>query len=609
MLEELLPFYERELGEFRALSAEFASRFPKVARRLQLEDDSSEDPHVERLIEGFAFLTARVRKRLEDDGPELAEAFMQLLYPHYNRPIPSAALLQLSMDPAKPEVHGRYVLPRHTTLLSPPVLGVRCPFRICQTLELWPLEVQGAEFQWAQASEELRRRPSCEAAVTLELASLGGLELASLGLDSLQIHLDGAPGTAALLYESLAFRLLEVQVLDGKEVLASLPGAHLQPMGFLGEEALLEPDPRSFPGYRLLTEYFAFPEKFMFFRLSGLDQVSLPRGLGRVRVRFLLSRFGTGSRHLRLASGISADNFRLGCVPAVNLFPHSSEPIRVTHRRSSHPVVVDSRRPWAFDVHSIDRVARALGDQAEGQEEVPPFYSLPHAFPGEGPGFSWCATREESPEGSGLRLSLVESDPKPRKMTPEVLSLHLTCSNRRLPESLPFGGGGEAQDSFLVPGHSVVRKAQLLRKPSPSQPPPSRTSNPWTLLAHLCLSHLSLAEHGKDLIQEALRLYRFQDSPVTAKQVQGIRALEARPATARLWQEGRPAFVRGVEVHLTLDESCFVGSNHHLFANVLERFFAQLCGPNSFVRFSMSTLQESQETLRWPPRTGETPLI
>ena len=614
MLEELLPYYERELGYLRRLAGEFAARFPRIGRRLQIDGDQCEDPHVERLVEAFAFLAARIHRKLDDEYPEITEAFIQVLYPHYTRPIPSATILQFRTDPEKPELAGRYTSPRHQEVLAPEAQGVRCRFRTCFDTDLWPLSLTGARLELTQNSEYLRTLTSAAAVVTLDLEAQGNLDLAALKVDKLRFFLDGNPPLMHLLYGLLLSRLAGARVsdrTDDPERVVLLPPGAVHPVGFEPGESLLDFDARSFAGYRLLSEYFACPEKFMFIEIAGLDHPRLQHPGNALRIQLFISQYPGTERHARLLQTLSTQNFKLGCVPVVNLFRQAADPIRITHRQSTHPVVVDARKPLAFEVYSIDSVVRIEKDASlETHREVPPFYSVRHFSEEGAPPFYWYATRESSirrhDRGTDVELALVDLAFQPVRPEAEVLSLELTCTNRDQPESIPFGGSG---DGFSVPGHAVVKQASLLRKPSPSLRPPSKRGFQWRLVSHLSLNQLSMAAHGKDALQEVLGLYNYTESTAVARQIQGIVALAARPVTARIPDREFTSFARGIEVSATFDENYYVGSNLFLFASVLERFFAHFCAPNSFVKFRMYTCQQEGEVAQWPPRAGETALI
>lgn len=615
MLEQLLPYYERELGHLRELGGEFAQRYPKIARRLLIDGDQCEDPHVERLIESFAFIGARIHRKLDDEYPEIAESLLQVLYPHYTQPIPSCTVLQFETDPHKPEISGKYLVERHHPVLTPSVQGVQCKFRTCYDTALWPLSVAGARLELTQGSEFLRRiAPDAAAVLTLTLEAQGNLSVGQIGLDKLRFFLDGAPQLMHLLYELLCTQTLRIRVGDGSENPAcsvELPAAALQPVGFDADQGLLDYDERSFLGYRLLTEYFAFAEKFLFVELGGLDAPPL-RQLGpRLQIQFLLREFRDSERHARLCQTLAPGNFKLGCTPAVNLFSQPGEPIRVSHHKASYPVTVDSRKPLGYEVVAIERIARVekAGDQ-EQVHTVPPFYSVCHGSARADDRFFWYASRErasrEQDKGSDMQLQLVELDFSPARPAAEVLSLSLRCSNRDLPEQLPFGGSASATNAdFSLPGHSVVKRTRPLRKPSATLRPPSKGGLQWRLISHLSLNYLSIVDGGKQALQEMLTLYNFGDAQALHKQIQGIVAIDSQPALTRVASRDFAGFVRGTEIRLQLDEDCYVGGGWYLFASVLERFFALYCAPNSFIRLQVVGRQQPEPLAQWPARAGE----
>lgn len=614
MLKELLPYYERELTYLRELSGEFAQRYPKIARRLLLDGNQSEDPHVERIIEGFAFLAARIHRKLDDEFPEITEAFFQVLYPHYTRPFPSCTILQLETDPNTPEITCKTVIPRHHPALSPTVGGVPCRFRTSYAVDLWPLSLTSVRLQQTQNSEYLRRLcPEAAAAITLELETHGGLPIGKIGLDRLRFFLDGDPGLMALLYGLLVMGTLQLRVSDGTDNplhVATLPAGNVAPVGFADDEALLDHDNRSFEGYRLVSEYFAFPDKFLFVDLSGLDHPALQHNGGKLRIQIFLRRFADSERHNRLAQSLEPANFKLGCTPAINLFKHAAVPIRISHQKTTYAVVPDGRRPRAYEVIAIDAVTCVeKNDEGEAARAIPPFYSIQHHGRQEEQRFYWYGSREpavgENDNGTDVEIAFVDSQFSPCRPAMEVLSLDLTCSNRDLPEQLPFGGSSSATHvDFTLPQCAVVKRVRPLRKPTASRRAPNKPGLQWRLISHLSLNHLSIVREGKDALQEMLTLYSHGDAQTAARQIQGIVAIDSRPATTRVASRHFSGFARGIDITLTLDENAFVGSGMILFGAVLERFFALYCGPNNFTRLALRSKQQDQEIARWPARAG-----
>ena len=619
MLDSLLPYYERELSLLRELSGEFSRRYPKIAGRLQLEGDQCEDPHTERLIESFAFLASRIHKKLDDEYPEVAASFLDVLYPHYLRPIPSSSIVQYECDPARPEIAKRYTIARGQAVHAPAIQGITCKFRSCYPVDLYPLSLTSAKIELCSSSTHLRRiAPDAAAILTFELDTHAGLPIADIDLQSLRFFLDGEPALMHLVYELLLSDTLSVRVGDGSDdpsVTRSLPASALQPVGFGRDEGMLEYDERSFLGYRLLTEYFSFPDKFLFVELQQLASVTRAIRGGKLVIQCLIKRWPDTERHARLLHHLQATHFKLGCTPIVNLFVHQGEPIRVTHQKASYPVIADARKQQAFEVMQLRKVVRVEKTGSnESSEEVLPFYAIRHGVDQAGPKFYWHASREASPrpddKGTDLELHLVDLDFDPVRPSAEVLSIEMLCSNRDLPEMIPFGGNQSGQHTdFTLPGHSVVKRVRLLRKPTASLRPPQKRGLQWRLISHLSLNYLSLIESGRSALQEMLVLYNQTDSAVNTKQIQGISEIASAPAVTRVLGRDFAGFVRGTEIVLTLDESYYVGGSVYLFACVLERFFALYCAPNSFTRLRVKTKHQTEDVATWPARAGEALVI
>ncbi|MDR2014754.1 MAG: type VI secretion system baseplate subunit TssF [Azoarcus sp.] len=620
LLESLLPYYERELGELRRLSGEFARRYPKIAGRLQLEGDHCEDPHAARMIESFAFLAARIHRKLDDEYPEIVESLLEVLYPHYLCPFPSASIVQFELGAAAPGIGSRYTIARHQPVKTPPIGGVACQFRTCYPVDLYPLALKQARLEMTSGSEWLRRiAPDAAAVLTLELHAPAGFVLNKIGLESLRFFLDGDPALMHLLHELLLSKTLWVRVGDGSDDPArtqKLPKSSLAPVGFGRDEGMLEYDDRSFLGYRLLSEYLSFPEKFLFVDLLRLDEIA-PRLTGnKLVIQCMIGSYPDSERHQRLFRSVSAQHFKLGCTPVVNLFTRTGEPILITHQRASYPVWVKHNKPNGYEVVRIKRVTRVekTGND-ERYSEVSPFYSIRHGDEDSGSRFYWHASRDGSPrpddKGTDVELHLVDLDFEPIRPPAEVLSLELLCSNRDVPEQIPFGGGEKGSHSdFTVAGHSVVKRVRLLRKPTPSLRPPRRRGLQWRLISHLSLNYLSLVEGGEEALKEMLSLYDFSNSPVVKRQIQGIVSIASKPAVTRVSGPDFPGFVRGTEITLKLNEDHYVGGSVYLFTSILERLFALYCAPNSFTRLRVFTVQrQNVEVAAWPARLGDAIVI
>ena len=611
MSEELLPYYNRELAFIRRMGAEFAATHPKIAGRLQLGPDAVEDPHVERLIEAFAYLNARTRYKLDDDFPEITSALLDVLYPHYQNPVPSMAIVQMVLDRGQGQLTTGYTIPRESAVETEAIDGEPCRFRTTYPVTLWPIEV---------ASANLASRPfsapvvpwlaKSTAVIRLQLRCLAPeMKFGALAMDRLRFFLKGQAQHVFPLYELIFNNTLGIALAnsatDPQPVL--LDKRCVQSVGFERNQGMLPYATRSFLGYRLLTEYFAFPEKFLFFDLGGLSPRTLAAAGGTLEIFFYLDRSTQD-----LEQNVAADTFQLGCTPVVNLYRHLAEPIALEHTQTEYRVVPDARRPLAAEVYCIQRVTATSPDNQS--VEYQPFYSIKHGRSTNERQAYWHATRRPAAHGerggdrgTEVFLSLVDLGFTPFAPADWTLSVETTCLNRDLPHRLPFGGG---QPLLRLVEGGPLSRVECLTRPTATLRPALRRGALWRLISHLSLNHLSLADYedGADALREILKLYDFADSAQTRSIIDGILSVRSRRVVGRTG-DGGGGFCRGIELALHFDEERFTGNGVFLFAAVLERFLGLYCSINSFSRLVATTNQREGEMRRWSPRAGETVLL
>lgn len=615
-MHELLPHYERELAFLRAQSDDFARQFPRIAGRLSVSGEMLQDPHVERLIQSFALLTSRIHKRLADDFPLFTESFLELLYPHYLRPFPSCSIAQFDLDSAAAQVSRAQQVERGAALTSRAVRGVVCQFTTTQTLALAPVRLTQARFRGAiQVPEGTRapRQATAMLSVHLELAA-SQANWADLGLKALRVYLDGSPSQVTALRETLVGRALGtmVQTTPHGQWLVD-DQARPQLVGLDDDQALVEFDSRSHPAYRLLTEYFAFPEKFNFVDLP-LPEAAL-RAAGRTLVlHFPLAGLRSDSDEARLLELTDAQHLQLHCVPVINLYSTPADPIRVSHATTTYPVLPDARHAFGHEVYAIDKVY-CIRQTPEGEsiQTFAPFYSLQHRDllnGGEGSGCYWFSQRDslaamQSP-GYETEIGIVDASFDPTQPQAETLSIKVRATNRDLPSLMGIGNPGG--DLFMNGGGpwSAIR---LLRKPTPTYRFEREGGALWRLISHLSLNHLSLTGGGLDALKEMLRLYDLPRSPENARMLDGLVAIEFVPAHACLPGNPFPTFVRGTEVRLTVNEQNFVGSGLQLFTQVLDRFFGLYAHLNSFTQLKVVSARTQAVLIDCPRRTGDRALV
>ncbi|HUA85470.1 MAG TPA: type VI secretion system baseplate subunit TssF [Bryobacteraceae bacterium] len=613
MRDELLEYYERELTFLRQSGAEFAERYPKIASRLMIEPTKCEDPHVERLLEGFAFLAARVHLKIDDDLPEISQSLLDLVYPHYVRPIPSVSVVEFRSDPEQGKLTTGFKIARQSLLYSRPVGGTPCKFRTCYDTTLWPLAIESAEWKTPERIRPpIRTGPETGAVLRLELRCFQDITLDKLdGLESLRLFINAESNLAFTLYELLGNNVRQIIIRDltpgSKRSPVVLPASAIQPAGFQEDEALLPYPKRSFTGYRLLQEYFTFPQKFLFYDLSGLDRVVRAGFGGAAEVLILFSPFERAERQQFLEVGVSAETLRLGCTPVINLFEQTSEPILLNQRVHEYLVVPDARRRQSTETFSIDEVL-GVKPRATAAIRYAPLYSYHHAStPGRA---FWFATRRlcgwRSDGSTDLYLSFADLSGRPALPEEDSLTLHLTCFNRDLPSRLPFGN---PDGDFELEGGGPVRGVIALLKPTPVIQPPLGKSLHWRLVSQLSLNYLSIVDGGVAALREILRLYNFADLAFHERQLQGIVDVSSRPALTQITSEEGVSFVRGRRVEIEFDEEQFTGGGVYLFASLLERFLGLYVSLNSFTILAARTRQRKEALRQWLPRTGNRVLI
>ncbi|MEO7084295.1 MAG: type VI secretion system baseplate subunit TssF [Gemmatimonadaceae bacterium] len=622
MREQLLHYYERELTYLRRMGAEFAERYPKVASRLMLEPNKCEDPHVERMLEAFAFLAARVHLKIDDDLPEISETLLNVIYPHFVRPIPAMSIVQFRLDPEQGKMTTGYRAPRGTMLYSRPVDGVACKFRTCYDTTLWPVDVSAV--QWT-APDRLRppvRLGDAIGVLRIELRCQTDVSFAKLGARHLRFYLDGSGNLTAALYELLntAGRDIVVREVGGATPQSpktiTLPASAIQPAGFGPDEGMLPYPGRSFEAYRLVQEYFAFPEKYLFFDLHGMDAIAAA-GMGQtIEILVPVAQFERSDWRGMFEAGVNESTLRLGCTPIVNLFRQTSEPLIVTQRKPDYQLVADVRRRLTTEIFSVDDVT-AISPDSERPLRYRPFFAPKTApeplarrstdrVPADlDESLFWMAKRRESAwrsdEGTDILLSFVDRSGRTANPDHDAITARLTCFNSDLPSRLPFGAGGS---DFELDTPGPVREIAALVKPTRVIQPPLGAGQTWRLISQLSLNYLSLVDSGEESLRETLRLYDFGETPSARKQISGISSVRSAPTFARIVTEHGLTFARGRKVEIEFDEEQFAGGGVFLFGTVLERFLGLYASLNSFSVLTATTRQRRRPVHEWPARSG-----
>ena len=615
MREELLEYYERELTYLRQMGGEFARKYPKVAGRLMLDADRCDDPHVSRLLEGFAFLAARVHRRIDDDFPEICESLTRIIHPGYLRPMPSMTIVECQPDPAQGKKTAGMRIPKGAPLVSKATVeGLSCRFLTAYDVDLWPFSVASAE--WRQP-ERMQRPPRATvgvqavAAARLRLRCQRDVVFSGLPVSRLRFHLAGDASVVYSLYELFAEKCIEIQLRDPKDEkkLISLEPGRIRMVGFDREESLLPFVRRSMDGHRLLQEYFAFPEKFLFFDLEGLEPLA-QAGFGEeAEIVFLFSSFERTERQQVLELGVNERTFRLSCTPAINLFPQSAEPILLSQTRHEYTIVPDSRHSRVMEIFSIEEVV-ATNPRLRQSVVLEPMHAYRHQTRNRDDLAFWVASRHQNEFGerepSVMTISVVDLTGNFTEPEADVLMVKALCTNFDLPSRFQFGS--ESGD-FDLPGYAAAKTVTALRRPTPSIAPSGGKEHFWRLISMLSLNYLSLNEEGRTAMQEILRLHNVSDSTASENQVGSILTMKSSPGFALVDSAYGLIPARGTQVEMEFDEQQFAGSGLYVFAAVLDRFLAGYASMNSFSQLTARSTLRKEAMGKWPPRAGTQALM
>lgn len=635
----LLQYYNLELQHLREMGAEFAQQFPKIAARLGMNGLEVTDPYVERLLEGVGFMAARVHLKLDAEFPRFTQALLESIYPHYLAPTPSMLVAQCAPDPNEPNLASGFTLARGTTLHG--VLAgdeaTACEFRTAQDVSLWPVEIASASYFSYAPDLPLNALPvgqRIKGGLRIRLRTTAGLTFAQTSIDRLTFYLSGRHDVANALYELCLATGLGAMAMPGaagpQRWHEFLPAAAIRPVGFSDAEALLPVTLRSFQGYRLLQEYFSFPQRFRFFEIAGLKRAVSRLDASELDLVLL---FGRGDANLE--SLVDASNVALFCTPAINLFPKRADRIHVNEGAHEYHVVPDRTRPLDFEVYQVAEVV-GYGTGVDSEQRFLPFYAA-YSTDEQHQRAAYFTTRREprlvsaaqkrrgvrsSYIGSEVFLSLVDPAQAPFSGDLRQLSVQTLCTNRDLVLQMPIGLG---RTDFTPDTAAPIARVRVVTGPSRPYAPLADGAVSWRAISHLSANYLSLVnsspDEGAAALRDVLELYAPSTDVSARKQIEGIRSVRVEPIVRRLppardaartmrdrHQASTLAFGRGLEITLDVDEMAFEGGSAFLLGSVLAQYFARYVSINSFTQTTLRSFGRG-EISQWVPQWGARPTL
>ena len=590
-------YYQSELSALRQLGRQFSERNPALAPFLA---GAGQDPDVERLLEGFAFLTGRLRQKLDDELPELTHSLMHLLWPNYMRPMPAFSILQF--DPLKHAGPGITVA-RDTPVESAAVDGQRCRFRTCYDTQVLALHLTALDFS-AQGERT---------ALSLRLEMGGAGHFSSCAFERLRLHLTGDRCIGQGLYLNLLRHLEGVELLpfdrdglpvrsqQGQALSLRLDAESVQPVGFSEEQGLIPYPTNTFRGYRHLQEYFVFPDKYLFVDVGGLDVLQRLPPEQLKQVCGVVMRFEL-RQPWREPQQPSLENVRLYCTPIVNLFKHDAAPIRLDGKQDEYLLLPGEYAREHACVFSVDRVT-GWHPGGLGYQAYVPFESFEHNGDSDDATAAPSYSIRQRPRTHHAGLDTWLGFANGVQQDLHTLSVELTCTNHNLPRRLPIGAIDRACEQ--TPQGLSFRN---ICAPTASFSPPLEQDFLWRLISNLSLNYLSLSDiHALRVILETYDLPRYHDRQAQKISERRLGALRAVSHTAvdRLYR-GLP--FRGLRIDLTVDPQGFLGQGEvFVFASVLNEFFALYASLNAYHELRVTSTQG--DVYLWPPRMGQQPLL
>jgi type VI secretion system protein ImpG len=620
----LLSYYNQELAYMREMGAEFARHFPKIAGRLGMEGIEVADPYVERLLEGVAFLAARVELKLDAEFPRFTQRLLEIVYPNYLAPTPAMLVAQFQPQLSETNLAQGFTIPRGSSMHSQAVNrdATTCEFRLKQDVTLWPLEITNAQYFTFAPDLPLNKLPlagAIKGGVRIRVRTTAGLKFNQLGLDRLRLFLSGGEEIAYKLHELCLGGPLGVAIAPPVSPwpwYQFLPPCNIQSVGYSDEDAVLPVNLRNFQGYRLLQEYFAFPQRFLFLEIEGLGSAVGRHAGDELEIVLLFSRGDAG-----LETVVDRANFTLFCTPAINLFEKRADRIHISDSTSEYHVVPDRTRPMDFEVFEVTGVT-GFGVGRDSEQTFRPFYETYHSELHEGQAYfnvhreprvlstsQYRVGTRSSYIGSEVFLSLVDAEEAPYSADLRQLGIVTSCTNRDLVLQMPLGLG---KTDFSLDSAAPVETIRCIRGPSRPYSPLLKKAYAWQLISHLSLNYLSLMNNsereGAAALREMLELYAMTTDESVKKRVEGVRELSVHPIVRRLPAPGPITHGRGLEIALNVEELAFQGNSAFLFGSIMEQFFARYVSLNSFTE-TVLVSRERGQVMRWRPRCGTRPIL
>lgn len=594
-MNKLLSYYQKELTFLKQHGKAFASRFPKIARRLGMIEGESEDPHVERIIESFALLTSRIHQRLDDDMPELTEALLTTIAPQFLRAMPATCIVSIEPNRQTSGITQKNTIAAGASLFSQHIKDAVCQFQTVYPVVLLPLSVDQARLHFNE--DDLNWH------LHLSFQVWSGATVAG---ESLRLFLHGPSNAVNILYTLLCSEINQLSVHQG-EAFYPLKNSTISPAGFKSEEGLIAQDPRVAPIHALLQDYFFFPQKFYFLDIRLPDTFhAAANSIFSFEVVF--NRTHLNHSLEKMAKIIDTSFFRLNCTPAINLFAQRAEPITLTENTAEYPVIPDLRRQQQMSVWAINHVFIQGNEDLERTIlPVQPLFGIDHSRIEGDTGIYWQSFQRETMTAAGAEnnVFIAFANRNSQAIVPKFdrVTLSLTCTNKAIPSQMKNGHPDGDFDSDLPLAGLKIR---ALNRPTRPILPPDKSAVRWRLISQLSLNHMLLSgSQGVQVLRETLMLYNFHDLPSVTRIINLILHLDVQPITTRLVSNDPQTLARGIGITVTFTHEALNEPEYFLLCCFLDHFLALYAPVNSFTRVTTLIENETHTRRNWPVRAGK----
>jgi type VI secretion system protein ImpG len=598
---KFVSYYQNEISYLRNAGRIFSKNYPKIARRLNLSDLESSDPHVERLLESFAFLTAKISQEIDDRYPETAASLLGVLYPHLIAPIPSMSMCQFNVDHYKGKLGNGYMISKNTSLFAYSAEDVICKFQTVYPVNLLPLTINNVYF-WSKEAciskdfVELKPWYLCISFKT------NGINLKDVDFRNLRICLQGERYIKNLIYQNL-FAQNDIRVFisnnteNDKKVISPMILNSLSEVGFKRDEMALPISKYTNHSYQMLQEYFHFPDKFLFF---DIDNLNIEQKKGSLEGDFFEILIPVANPSQIIHEKITKDNFQLSCTPIINLFHKITDPLKLDHKKLHYRLVPDQRREKTTEIFSVESVESTINGRSESQT-FSPYFSLEHFSKDDKQQIFWTQKRVSAQNrdvaGTDVLLSFVDLSFNPQFPSDSVIYAKTLCSNRFLAEQLP--AGSQLQIEEKIP----LAKITCLERPNSQIYSPLDGDTLWMLVSQLSVNHLSLNQNvdSARALKELLYIYANPYKDLTYVEIEQIKALTSKNITRRVGKDYWRGFVQGTEITLEFEKMNQFGQSNFLLASILRHYFSMSINANNFLELVVKDQSYNGELMRWDP--------